>query len=167
MQAPKREVKVQITYAPPRRRAGFTLLELMIVVAIIGILAGIATPMYGDYVRRSKIIDATTAMGDVRTDTEKYFMDNRTYLDPGGACSILTNAKYTAYNGNPGSHFTMVPTVCTATTYTLRVDGKAANGMAGFAYTVDQTNLKTTVSVPAGWALPPGNCWALKKDGSC
>ncbi len=63
-----------------RTVTGFTLIELMVIVAIMGILAAIAIPMYGDYVTRSRIIDGTSKLGDIRTQMEKYFMDNRTYL---------------------------------------------------------------------------------------
>ena len=74
-------------HAGPSSNAGFTLIELMIVVVVIGILAAIAVPLYGDSVTRSKIIDGTTKLGDFRTQMEKYFMDNRTYIN-GAACGV-------------------------------------------------------------------------------
>lgn len=146
--------------------AGFTLIEVMITVAIIAILAAIAIPNYSDYVTRSKIIDGTTRMGDVRTQMEKYFFDNRTYSNA-GVCGA--QPAIIAYSADPASDFTMTcpPGLLTATTYTLQVDGRAARGMAGFRYTVDQANQKVTVGVPAGWAGAGNLCWVLKKDGSC
>ena len=74
-------------HAGPPSNAGFTLIELMIAVVVIGILAAIAIPLYGDSVTRSKIIDGTTKLGDFRTQMEKYFMDNRTYIN-GAACGV-------------------------------------------------------------------------------
>jgi type IV pilus assembly protein PilE len=151
-----------------RRRsvAGFTLLELMITVAVIGILAAIAIPAYTDYITRSKIVGATSRMGDIRTQMEKSFMDNRTY-PVGAACNAQPSI--IAYNADPSADFQIScpPATATATSYTLQADGVAARGMAGFTYTVDQANLKTTVSVKAGWSGGGSNCWVLKKDGSC
>src|SRR5262249_40616025 len=84
--------------------AGFTLLEVMITVAIIGILASIAIPMYSDYITRGKIVGATSRMGDIRTQMEKYFMDNRTYLN-GAACGA--QPAIDSYNKDPASDFNM------------------------------------------------------------
>ena len=146
--------------------AGFTLLELMITVAVIGILASIAIPTYSDYITRGKIVGATSRMGDIRTQMEKYFMDNRTYLN-GAACGA--QASIDSYNKDPGADFNMTcpAAALTATTYTIQVDGLGARGMAGFTYTVDQANNKATVSVAPKWSGAGSNCWVVKKDGSC
>ena len=70
-----------------RRSLGFTLLEVLITVVIVGILAAIALPSYEYFVTRSRIVEATTALGDMRSQMEKFFMDNRTY-DSAGKCAI-------------------------------------------------------------------------------
>ena len=144
--------------------AGFTLIELMVVVAIIGILAVIAIPMYGDSVTRSKIIGASTALGDIRTQMEKYFMDNRTYVN-GGACGAAL--LIASYNADPARNFNFTCPGPTATTYTIQAAGIAARGTGNFTYTINETNLKRTTSVKAGWAGAGSNCWVLRKDGSC
>jgi type IV pilus assembly protein PilE len=141
---------------------GFTLLELMITVAIIGILAAIAIPMYGDYVTRSKIIGATSRLGDIRTQMEKYFMDNRTYLN-GAVCGAQPSIN--AYNADPSADFQVSCPAATATTYTLQADGMPARGMTGFTLTVNEANLKT--STGPGGKYTNGGCWAVRKDGSC
>jgi type IV pilus assembly protein PilE len=143
--------------------AGFTMIEVMVTVAIVGILAAIALPSYSEYIMRSKIIDGTTKLGDFKSKMDKYFSDNRTYLNTAGtACGILPPAP------NPGDYFAVTclpPPVVTATTYTAQANGIAAKGMSGFIYTVDQANNKSSVG-PAGWVGAP-TCWAVRKDGSC
>ena len=147
----------------PRRTArGFTLLEVMITVAIVGILASIALPSYNYFVTRSRIVEATNALSDYRARMEKFFMDNRTYLTAGGACAVT--ADMTTYSAKPENKFGL-GCAADAVTYTLTATG--GGPMSGFIYTIDQLNAKTS-TVPAGWTAPsPNNCWALRKDGSC
>jgi type IV pilus assembly protein PilA len=57
-----------------RKQQGFTLIELMIVVAIIGILAAIAIPAYQDYTVRAKISELVNAMTPAKTSVSEYFM---------------------------------------------------------------------------------------------
>lgn len=144
-----------------RAAHGFTLIELMITVAIIGILAAVAMPSYTTYVMRGKITEAITNLSDMRVKLEQYFQDNRTYL---GACAAGTVAPLPA---TPAvKYFTYTCPTLTATTYTVQATGVAAQGMSGFTYTIDQTNARVTVSVPTGWVAAT-TCWTLKKDGSC
>jgi type IV pilus assembly protein PilE len=145
-----------------KRRPGFTLLEVMITVAIVGILASIALPMYFDQVTRSKIIDGTTRLGDYRSKMEKYFMDNRRYVKVAGgvACGVD--------DPTPGTSdaFTITIGPCTDTTYTITATGRPAYGMSSsFVYQVNQTNAKS--SAGPGGTFTAATCWALRKDGSC
>jgi len=71
-----------------KTQKGFTLIELMIVVVVIGILASIGIPAYNDYVTRGKLVEATSALSDGRIKMEQYFQDNRTYV--GGTCPAAT-----------------------------------------------------------------------------
>lgn len=134
---------------------GFTLMELMIVVAVIGILAAVGFPSYNDYVTRSKIAEATSALSDGRIKMEQFFQDNRTYVG-GPAPAGTANFTYAHAAGTP-----------TASAYTLTATG--INNMTGFVYTINQNNVKQTTAAPAGWAaaVMPANCWITKKSGAC
>ncbi|WNK18981.1 pilin [Halomonas piscis] len=61
------------TSAQAQRQGGFTLIELMIVVAIIGVLAAIAIPQYQNYVARSQASEALTITSGVRADIGEYY----------------------------------------------------------------------------------------------
>lgn len=145
--------------------SGFTLIEVMIVVVIVGILAAIALPSYSNYVTRSKLIDAHTKLGDLRVQMEKYFMDNRSYLN-GAACGITATALATA-NADPARSFDFDCPAgsATDTTYTLIATGRAASGMSGFSFSVNQANAKTS-SGPGDWGTA-ANCWLVRKGGDC
>ena len=66
-----------------RAQQGFTLIELMIVVAIIGILAAIALPAYQDYVARAQASEALTATAGARTDIALYLAQEAALPGPG------------------------------------------------------------------------------------
>jgi type IV pilus assembly protein PilE len=137
---------------------GFTLLELMIVIAIVGVLAAIALPNYADYIKRGKIIEATTALSDFRQRYEQYFLDTRSYV---GACAIHK----TQVNAQVKDFIVDCPSE-TGSTYTLIATGQGS--MAKFKYQVDQTGAKTTLGVDTGWNTPsPNTCWAVRKSGDC
>jgi type IV pilus assembly protein PilE len=147
---------------PPRRARlprGFTLIELMIVVAIAAILAAVAVPMYRDYVLRGRIIDATSKLSDFRVRMEQYFMDNRTYAN-GGNCGV-PNPTDTG-----DAAFTVACSGASATAYTVKATGKSGAGMTGFEYQVVASGVKTTNALPSGWTTTAG-CWVTRKDGSC
>ena len=144
-----------------RAAHGFTLIELMITVAIIGIIAAVAMPSYTSYITRGKITEAISNLSDMRVKLEQHFQDNRTYV---GACAAGTVAPLPT--APAAKYFTYSCPTLTATTYTVQATGVAAQGMDGFTYTIDQNNAKVTVSVPAGWVAAT-TCWTLRKDGSC
>jgi type IV pilus assembly protein PilE len=140
------------------RSAGFTLIELMVTVAIIGILAAVAMPMYTDYITRGKIPEATNNLSTMRVRLEQYYQDNRTYISSGTTCGVAvptsTNFSYTCSG--------------TSDTYLVTATGLAARGMSGFSYTINEAGTPITTGVPAAaWGTVPVNCWIIRKGGGC
>lgn len=135
---------------------GFTLIELMITVAIVGILAAIAYPSYQDSVQKSRRADAISVLTQAAQHMERCFTENNTY--------VLTNCKTLAQanlNKSPqeGSDqfytidFSVAPS---AISYTLRAQpvatGPQANDACG-TLTLSSTGVKTVSSstVDACW----------------
>lgn len=65
----------------PRQNGGFTLIELMITVAIVGILASVALPMYIKYTYRARTVEAKSNLGALRTSQVAFKTSNDTYLN--------------------------------------------------------------------------------------
>ena len=142
-----------------RRHHGFTLIEVMIVTAIVAILAAIAIPSYSDYILRSRLTEGVSGMAGMRVKMEQYFQDSRSYAGTPAACTTASIAPLPT-----ADNFTFTCSNLTGTTYTVTATGTGP--MAGFIYTVDQSNTRATTGVPSGWSN--GACgWVLKKDGSC
>jgi len=153
-----------------QRAPGFTLIELMITIAIIAVLAAIALPNYTDYLRRGKIQEATSTLLSMRTKMEQYFQDNRSYTTPGAP--VL--APCTANSSVPIptlKYFTITCPVLTATTYTIQADASDPS-ITGLRFTINEGNVRATTVTggspieQAGYSSNP-NCWTIRKGGQC
>jgi len=131
---------------------GFSLIELLIAVVIIGILAAIAIPAYVDHIARGKIAQGVEALAEAKVRMEQVFNSQRTYK-PGGNCPDMD--PYFAETPFTVAHN---PT-CTDSTFTLSITGQAASGMSGYWYSINESGEKVSATPTASGAT----CWLMSK----
>ncbi len=144
------------TRACPAR--GFTLIELMITVAIVAILSTVAYPSYRDYVVRGHITDGINGLAGVRANMERHFQDNRTFATVGTFTTPCGTA--TAF----GSFTVSCSGTPDGTTFTLQAVGSGPT--AGFTFTINQLDVRATTAAPTGWATCATQ-WMTKKGQTC
>jgi type IV pilus assembly protein PilE len=128
------------------------MVELMITVAIIGILSAVAIPAYGNYVQRARTTEAFTALGGLQAGAEQYWSNNRTFVDM-KIPDETANFKYTA--------------ATSASAYKVTATGKSK--MLGLAYTIDQAGTRATPTAEGNfisWGTST-SCWVDRKGGMC
>jgi type IV pilus assembly protein PilE len=147
----------------PAQQSGFTLIEVMITVAIVAILAAVALPAYTDYIRRGAITEALTFLSDYRVKMEQYFQDHKNYgTTSGGACANGAGAP-TWSNFTPGAkYFTFACVVNGASLngYTVTATGNTGSAVAGHVYTINDANLQQTTSFKN--VVVSKSCWLVK-----
>jgi len=158
-------------HATSARQTGFTLIEVMIVVAIVAILSMVAYPSYRDYAVRGNFPSATAGLAVKQGQMEQFFQDNPLHVYTGGDVAASIGAGMGCVSDTSGKYFDFSCTGAgapAAGTFTISAVGKGS--MAGFTFTINQTGAKTTASVPTatGWSYPsPNTCWVTKKGGVC
>lgn len=144
-----------------QRQTGFTLIEMMIVVALIAILATIAVPSYRAYVMRGKVAQAFGQLGGLGITLQQYYQDNRSFV---GACAAGTSAPLPTVNTGD---FTYTCPTLTATGFVAQASGNAGTMVAGFVYTLDQNGARaTTATGTSGWPTS-ATCWIRDASGAC
>lgn len=121
-----------------QHKQGFTLMELLIAVAIVGILATIAYPNYLDHIYKTRRSDGQTALMNVASYLEAYYTQNNSYTD-----ATLTGMGLTA--NSPQNYYTISISSLTTMSYTITAAPVAGSQQAGDScgtLTLTNTNVK-------------------------
>ena len=127
-----------------RLQKGFTLIELMIVVAIIGILAAVALPAYQDYTIRAKVSELVLAASSAKVTISENIQNNSTTLNADAGASIAVSGKVTGGGVAADGVITVqgngdATSVGTLVTITLSPSYLPADGKVLWACTSDAT----------------------------
>jgi len=146
------------------KQRGFTLIEMMIVVGIVGILAAVALPQYKDYIRRGNLPESFSQLADYRVKLEQYYQDNRNY--GGGACADAAGGPaWSNFTPASAKNFTYSCSLSAAGQgFTVTATGKTGTAAVGHAYTITHTNAQGTTSYK-GSAVTKA-CW-LSRGNEC
>lgn len=139
---------------------GFSLVELMIVVAIVGILSAIVVPTYQDYVRRSSLQDGLASLSDLRIKLEQFYQSNRNYGDASAAtpCGFDGTTNQVPFTSTENFAYTCALSGGGNQGYLITATGSGAAG--GHVYTLDHNNARATTTFKG--ASVTKSCWLMK-----
>ncbi|MCR8957668.1 prepilin-type N-terminal cleavage/methylation domain-containing protein [Variovorax sp. S2] len=144
-----------------RGSCGFTLIEVMIVVAIIGILAAVGVPAYNDYVRRGQLPEAFNTLSTYRATMEQYYQDNRSYGPAGTNCAANAAAAFTPSGAKYFSY--SCSTSNNQQNYVITATGSAGQAV-GHTYTINHNGDRTTTQFKGSNVTQ--SCW-LTSASTC
>lgn len=144
-----------------KNQKGFTLIEMMITVVIVGIILTIAVPSYQSYILRAKLGEARSTLAAFRLKMEQQYQNTGDYRDAcnSNSVAIAPELKYFKISCEPDNQNKV-----TKDSYVIEISGE------GFTYTINEVRKKRTTAVPNGYELPitdEKQCWIVGKNREC
>jgi type IV pilus assembly protein PilE len=128
---------------------GFTLVELMITIAIVAILSAVAVPSYTAYIQRSRVPTALDNLSALATRMEQRYQDTGNYAN-GLACGValptVDNFTVSCSLSGGGQGFTATAT--------------GSGQLSGYSYTINHQGVRATTAHPKG--VPATSCWSTR-----
>ncbi|MBW2059365.1 MAG: prepilin-type N-terminal cleavage/methylation domain-containing protein [Deltaproteobacteria bacterium] len=131
-------------------KAGFTLVELMVVIIIVGILAAIAVPLYTDYTEKARVTEATGMIGAIITAEKVYKQRTGNYFD----ASTVDDFKSHGVDIGDAIYFTYSATADGGTSFTVTASG-----------TTKFEEVAGTSTITYDSSQPPGSRWSCSTGG--
>ena len=139
---------------------GFSLVELMVVIAIMGVLAAIVVPNYSEHIKRGKLTDAVNELAQLRLAMERAFQNTGTYAGTGtDPCAVSMPT---------GKYFTFTCTSASSPpTYTLTAKNIGSQGLGAaesYKYTINEGGVMQTAAYAGTTFDTPKSCWWIHQN---
>ena len=134
-----------------KKPQGFTLIEVIVAIAILSIIMAVASPLYSSYVQKSKITEALATLGTLSTKMEKNYLDFRKYTDNNDCAVSHPNTDNFSYS-----------CISSGQSYTWTATSSDGN----YKYSVNNNFDKMTLTFD-GQAMSSINCWMISDTGTC
>lgn len=155
-------MKTPLSSVPARRAGGFTLIELMIVVAVIGILSAIAVPSYFEYIARANRAEAKAQLLEAAQFMQRFYsLHNSYHLQRDGRTQVALPASLQRSPRTGTVRYNITISSSSAVSYELRATPTSNADVCG-VFILDNVGRRTTDTsrvVPRNKAQSAANCW--------